>query len=167
MDLNHWTTGKLPGFQILIPFQTWQPRPRPLPPHIWIRIHRVLPDTPLHLCLRFMSVLRAVPRGHHPPPQETAPSSTLFSHSGVGEAGFFSSSTLLSNSYADRSNAKNITSFSENTLIKGSISLLWERDQRWDSSPQNGPLTKMMQNRPVWSQQMKTTTPANNFFFLL
>lgn len=66
-----------------------------------------------------MSVLRAAPRGHHPPPQETAPSSTFLSHPGVGEAGFFSSSPLLSNSYADRSNAKNITSFSENTLIKG------------------------------------------------
>lgn len=166
MDLNHWTAGKLPGFQVLIPFQTRQPRPRLLPPHIWIGIHRVLPDTPLQLCLRFMSVLRAVPRGHHPPPQETAPSSTLLSHPGVGEAGFFSSTHLLSNSYTDRSNTKNITSFSENTLIKKSISLLWERHQGWDSSPQNGPLTKMMKNRPVQSQQMKTTAPANNFLFI-
>ena len=113
-----------------------------------------------------MSVLRTVPRGHHPPPQETAPSSTLLSHPGVGEADFFSSTHLLSNSYADRSNTKNITTFSENTLIKGSISLLWERDQGWDSSPQNEPLTKMMKNRLVQSQQMKTTPPGNNFIFI-
>lgn len=125
------------------------------------------PDTPLQLCLRFMSVLRAVPRGHHPPPQETAPSSTSSGHPGVGEAGFFSSTHLLSNSYADMSNTKNVTSFSGEYIDQKVYFFPSGVDtQGWDSSPQNGPLTKTMKIDLYSPSRWKQLPQQIIFFFI-